>query len=193
MKMLGFKLVMLLLVGVVAMPMLIPGPDGEPIMTPGDWIPSDTIGALLNFGDHVVDAVEAGVEQSDPAVIGAGAQIYSWRDERGVIHYSDTPVEGAEPIVVPHDGLAIPAQRFVQSGLAPAAPPASGSRARSTLLLERDPLDRSRPADNGKPAPGLAELEALRQGDLSNAATVLENLPELLEQARAVREASSSH
>ena len=41
------------------------------------------------------------------AALAAGtvlAQAYKWVDEDGVVHYSDTPVEGAEQIVLPSDG-----------------------------------------------------------------------------------------
>ncbi len=188
MKMLGFKLIMLLLVMGVAMPMLVPGPDGKPIMSLDDWIPHDLLRSLGQLGDDVVDVVESGKDAANTQITGAGAEIYSWRDERGVIHYSDTPIEGAEPIVVPHDGLAIPADRFVQSGLAPAADEQPSQRPKSTLLRERDPLDPGAGSESAPAKPGLEQLQALGEGDFSNAAAVLENLPELLEQARAARE-----
>lgn len=41
------------------------------------------------------------------AALAAGtvlAQAYKWVDENGVVHYSDTPVEGAEQIQLPTDG-----------------------------------------------------------------------------------------
>ena len=188
MKMLGFKLITLLVVMGLVMPMLLPGPDGKPIMTLDDWIPRDFLAAIGKLGDDVAEAVDNSVSAVETEVVGAGAQIYSWRDERGVLHYSDTPVEGASPLVVPHDGLAIPADRFVQSGLAPAANDAPAPRPKSRLLKERDPLGRDAEPDKPKSKAGLDDLQALGDGDFSNAAAVLENLPELLEQARAARE-----
>ena len=49
-------------------------------------------------------------------------EAYRWVDEEGVVHYSDTPVEGAERILLPTPNVAVtrPTQR--------AAAPASGDQ-----------------------------------------------------------------
>ena len=93
MKKLWIKL-SIFLVAVVALPMFIPGPDGRPIMSLDDWIPSDLIsgaGETLGHLSGVVGSkgvLEFGESTNED-------NIYTWRDEHGGIHYGDKPVEGA--------------------------------------------------------------------------------------------------
>ncbi len=188
MKILGFKLLLFFLIFAVIAPMLMRGPDGEPIMTLDDWIPHDLIALVVGASSSVSDTVvstgaELGVEGL-VGTVGAGVEIYTWTDESGVLHYSDTPIQGAAPMLVPQDGLEIPAERFVRSGLAPVKPASrSGNKGRS-ILLDEAPFPE---ASNGSSSASLGDVEAMARGDFSNAAEVMQNLPELLEQLKVAR------
>lgn len=195
MKLLGFKLILLLLVLGVGVPMFMTGPGGKPIMTVDDWIPHDTIAWFKRSFSGLSDLFEEGQESVtgfQPSSTGAGTEIYTWRDSNGVLHYSDTPVDGAGTLLVPHDGLEIPSDRFVQSGLGPAdnntEQPQSG---RATLLKERAfPSNRqSKSGANDKTAgASLADIEAMANGDFSNAGGVMGDLPALMEQLKQAKQ-----
>ena len=205
MKVLSIKLIFILIgLGVIA-PLFIRGPDGEPIMSLDDWVPhtlirwSDTLVGGLDGWVRGIFSGPALVDDSSQAVIGAGAEIYTWRDKQGVLHFSDTPVEGAEVTLVPHDGLAIPADKFIQDGLSPAEPLSSKAGRRAFLLEEqsfRSQISTSKNKDKKKPAAAtggasLADIEAVANGDMSNLGAVLKDLPQLVEQAKEARQHSS--
>ena len=196
MKALGFKLILLLVLGGFVAPMMIPGPDGKPIMTLDDWIPSGLIAKIegvLNSLGNLKDAPGDIVDSATDAVIGEGAQIYVWRDAEGVLHYSDQAVEGADAMLVPHDGLAIPADRFVRSGLAPEKPKPQSRRGGQAVLLEEHAFPGSGGSgnrrSNSKSAGdvSLEDINAMANGDFSNSAEVMQNLPALLEQLKSAR------
>ena len=205
MKILSIKLIFILIgLGVIA-PLFIRGPDGEPIMSLDDWVPH----TLIRWSDSIVGGLDgwvsgifsgpALVDDSSQAVIGAGAEIYTWRDKQGVLHFSDTPVEGAEVTLVPHDGLAIPADKFIQDGLSPTETVSSTTRRRAFLLEEqsfRSQISTSKNKDKKKPAAAtggasLADIEAVANGDMSNLGAVLKDLPQLVERAKEARQHSS--
>lgn len=200
MKMLGIKLIlMLVFLGFVA-PMFIRGPDGQPIMTLDDWIPSDAIdwserqlNHLRNWFDEL-GAAEGFAGHDDQAegnvggVVGAGSEIYRWRDANGVLHLSDTPVDGAGKLVVPENGLEIPSGRFVQSGLAPPKPKSRSSRSSGAILLEEREFP-PKSANSGDGAASLQDVGDIANGDFSNAGNVAANLPELIEQLKMARHA----
>ena len=184
MKTMGFKLMLLLLVGALTLPMIIPGPNGEPIMSIDDWIPHDFIASLTKAGDKVSGLADDAATAIDGQTLGAGAQIYTWRDERGVLHYSDSPVAGADTLSVPDDGLSMPAKRFIQNGLAPTEQKSASKKARSLLLNDRS--SRGYAAEGGKIE--KTELESLATGDLSQMSEAMKDLPALLEQVKAARQ-----
>lgn len=208
MKMLGFKILFLLLISCVALPLFMKGPDGQPIMTLDDWIPHNAIAWVKQVIGGASDMIDNASEMAGDSPLGngpagttgAGAEIYTWRDENGVLHYSDTPhaAVGAEeivPIVVPDDGLAIPANRFVQSGLAPPELQSTRNKSGGAVLLEERtfPSARSSGSKSGKNSDGsttgasLEDLDAITQGDFSNAGAVIKDLPQLLEQLKTAR------
>ncbi|HAW13835.1 MAG TPA: hypothetical protein DCW37_01315, partial [Cellvibrionales bacterium] len=203
MKILSIKLLLLLIgLGVIA-PMFIRGPGGEPIMTLDDWLPhslirwsENTIDGLGSWGDALSSETPL-MHHSPPAVIGAGAEIYTWRDNQGVLHFSDTPVEGAEVTLVPHDGLAIPAEKFIQDGLSPAEPVSSSTGPRAFLLEEQAFSNRNSTFKTKKKAVAsaggatLADIEAMANGDMSKLGAVLKDLPQLVEQAKQARQSTS--
>lgn len=200
MKALGFKLILLLVLGGFVAPMLLPGPDGKPIMTLEDWIPRDLIAWVTGALDKVSELPSDAVNTVGDTIIGEGAEIYHWRDENGVLHYSDEPVTGADSMVIPQDGLAIPSKRFVRSGLAPAeeelqASSNSARRSGKAILLEEQPFpgsdQRNRRSAKSTQQPSLKDVEAMANGDFSNSAELMQNLPALLEQLKEAR--STNH
>ena len=98
MKILSIKLLLLLIgLGVIA-PMFIRGLDGEPIMTLDDWLPhslirwsENTIDGLGSWGDALSSETPL-IHHSPPAVIGAGAEIYT--SVRKTIHKSGVRSSG---------------------------------------------------------------------------------------------------
>lgn len=176
-----FKIVLLLAVVLIA-PLYIPGPDGQPIMSIDDWIPRDLIASMGSAANKLTDTAE----DLGDGMTGSKPQIYRWRDEYGALHFSDTPVDGAESVEVSDNALEIPADRFVQDGLAPPREATKTSGGKAYLLKEREfprsGESKSRSSDH------LSDLEGLVDGDLSNAGDLLQNLPALLEQAKQARQ-----
>lgn len=187
---LGIKLTLIVLFALVA-PMIIPGPDGKPIMTIDDWIPHDLIASIGKGTDTVSDVIEGGSEAIEAGITGAGSQIYTWRDDNGVLHYSDQPFDGSMVIEVPDDGLAIPARHFVDRPTGVPVMDAEPGGGKSFLLK-----DRSSSGDSAggieKSKPRIEELDgklkAIAEGDISSLGELTASLPELLEQAKTARE-----
>lgn len=190
MKLFTFKLVVVLLIALLA-PMIIPGPDGKPIMSIDDWIPRDLLSSIGRSLDSARTMLSGAMENaSDVQEAVSGDSIYRWRDAQGVLHYSDTPVADAEAVELIDNTLEIPAKNFVEHGMVQGENNNENTKARSVLLKETpfaasDSISirsksRTPPAD-------LSDIEALVNGDFSNSADVLQNLPELLEQAKQAR------
>jgi hypothetical protein len=158
MKAIVFKAVLLLAI-VLALPMLIPGPDGKPIMSPKDWLPTDLMASVRRTGSALGDIAEGGGSNT----------VYSWVDEHGVQHYSDAPtnaaVENAKQLPLPDSANLIP-------------PP------ETTAFSDAVKARRTGSANS----PQLRDLEALSSGDYSKAPELIKNLPELLEQAQKARQ-----
>ena len=101
--------------------------------------------------------------------------------------------------LVPHDGLAIPADKFIQDGLSPTETVSSTTRRRAFLLEEqsfRSQMSASKNKNKKKPAAAtggasLADIEAVANGDMSNLGAVLKDLPQLVGQAKEARQHSS--
>ncbi|MBT8139272.1 MAG: DUF4124 domain-containing protein [Gammaproteobacteria bacterium] len=171
-------------------PMLIKGPDGKPIMSISDWIPNDLLESAGDAGQRATAlASELAGKGTDAVRANAEAQVYSWRDANGTLHFSDRPVDGAKAIDVTGNTLEIPADRFVQDGTRPVSKDNGRTGGRATLLRERDNVSGSLASASGaQPAVDNAGLEALIGGDFSKAGDVLKSLPALLEQAKKARE-----
>ena len=211
MKILSIKLLLLLIGLAVIAPLFIRGPSGEPIMTLDDWVPH----SLMGWSENVIDGFAGWVDglssesslinPSASTVIGAGAEIYTWRDSQGVLHFSDSPVEGAEVTLVPHDGLAIPADKLIQDGLSPAKPASNTTGPRAFLLEEqafsnRNSAFKNKDKKKSEVSSGgatsaesatLADIEAVANGDMSKLSVVLKDLPQLVEQAKQARQNTS--
>jgi len=191
MKLFGIKLIVVLLIALLA-PMIIPGPDGKPIMSIDDWIPRDLISSIGNQLDSAGGKLSGAVEGAGVAKDAVkGSSIYRWRDAQGVLHYSDTPVADAEAVELLDNTLEIPAKNFVEHGMVQEKNNNDKGKARSVLLKDT----RFTASDGGSKssksrahAADLSDIEALVEGDFSNASNLLKNLPELLEQAKQARQ-----
>jgi hypothetical protein len=79
----------ILIIGFIA-PMIIPGPDGEPLMSWRDWVPDkSSLVKLSSFLEGTVDLIDP--EGSLPSSVGLveKKQIYQWQDEQGHWHFTD--------------------------------------------------------------------------------------------------------
>jgi hypothetical protein len=100
MKFKMFLLSALLLFIVVGMPMLLPGPDGKPLMKPSDWIPTgkslSTIPSQFSrFFGNIKDVVEQGRDGLEgfagDSISSESGKLFKWKDQQGQWHFTDTP------------------------------------------------------------------------------------------------------
>lgn len=92
MKGLIIKLAIMLLVFVVIIPMLIPGPGGKPVMSVKDWIPdfraieAKITAFIQDTGDAIQKktGMDVGVEKP---------KMYKWKDQYGNWQFSDNPAD----------------------------------------------------------------------------------------------------
>ncbi|QFT54090.1 hypothetical protein [Microbulbifer sp. THAF38] len=154
----AYMLAVLLLVG-VGLPMIIPGPDGKPIMSPQDWLPDQqTLDSVRQQGQRafqaVSDSTQKSAEQLETLVESSGLlpeeqnkptrEVFSWQDSEGNWHFSDSIPEGMDADVRIHQVKPIntlPASQTV-SDMQPQEPQAqplqenSGSENRITQILK---------------------------------------------------------
>lgn len=126
MKYIKWIRVVLLLLAVLALPMLLPGPGGEPVMKPSDWLPGERSlseswhsikGLLYKSGDISERELGLRVGLERPGY-------YRWQDEQGRWHFSSEPP--AEQ-VVERQALPEPANIMESTN--------TGSSSGSTLAL----------------------------------------------------------
>ena len=102
-----FKLLRLflpILIIVFVLPMVLPGSNGKPVMSPKDWLPDQsTLSKLSHFFSTVVNEAatlvgrDGAVEQSnsvfsrDQQLNGNSSKFYKWQDKNGQWHFSDDP------------------------------------------------------------------------------------------------------
>lgn len=104
------RLILVLVLLALVLPMVVPGPNGAPVMRPSDWL--DPSGWRLPGMDSLkmprveLPPIELSPEQAE-ALVPAGeplpgldppdaGQYYRWQDEQGVWHFSDeAPAHGA--------------------------------------------------------------------------------------------------
>ena len=111
MKKLMTKLFLALLVLGLGLPMYMKGPDGKPMMTLDDWLPSGVS----------MDSVKGAVDDAGSLIPDGGGDVerklYKWQDKKGVWHYSDRPqlgVNNAQAIDVPKANVVEPIRRPAQ-------------------------------------------------------------------------------
>lgn len=154
--------IVLLLVMMVVMPMLMKGPDGKPIMDIYDWIPRQAIDTILDSTNSVGHQIENVNTQNS---IGAGDEIYTWRDADGVLHYSDKPVNGSQAMTLPENATMMEAVKV------------------RSWPKKTD----SKPKRGTVNAIGADQIEAVMNGDMSQAGELIKNLPEMIENAKQAR------
>ncbi|MEM1145456.1 MAG: DUF4124 domain-containing protein [Pseudomonadota bacterium] len=112
----GKLLIAILLVACVA-PMIIKGPDGEPIMTLDDWKP-DVPATVDELKQQVMATGKEVMPEKAASVYGT---VYRWQDENGAWHFSDQapPDSNAELIEISDanlvDALEVPQKQAPSS------------------------------------------------------------------------------
>ena len=109
-----FKLLRLflpLLLIVFVLPMLVPGPNGKPVMSPNDWLPnkttlnkvsyffSDSKNKILRMVDQITvnknlddeAGSDAAGQPNQQQWFGSSNKLYKWQDAAGQWHFSDDP------------------------------------------------------------------------------------------------------
>lgn len=95
------------MVMLVGMPMILKGPDGKPIMTFSDWLPSadifkqpfEQVEAVVN---KAADTLPLEIdEENPPPVLSAGSgKMYKWQDDKGRWHFSsEKPVDNSKAAI----------------------------------------------------------------------------------------------
>ncbi|BBM02586.1 hypothetical protein [Microbulbifer sp. GL-2] len=173
----AYMLAVLLVVG-VGLPMLLPGPDGKPIMSPGDWLPDQqTLDSVRHQGQRALQAVSSTTQKSaqqlETLVESSGlvskeqineptTEVFTWQDNEGNWHFSDSVPEGLDNSVRIHrikPVNTVPATQ-ASSNVAPQQPTA-------TLLQDNTGAD-SRISQLLKDVQALQEKNLERQQALDN-------------------------
>ncbi|MFK8019061.1 MAG: DUF4124 domain-containing protein [Pseudomonadales bacterium] len=85
---LGYKLMLFALVALFALPMFMVKPDGKPMMTLSDWIPDTE--AINEVGTKLRN-MASDAPSLDNVSVTTKSKMYSWKDDRGVMHFSEDP------------------------------------------------------------------------------------------------------
>ncbi|MEM6483577.1 MAG: DUF4124 domain-containing protein [Pseudomonadota bacterium] len=107
------KLLLAILVIACIAPMIMKGPDGEPIMTLDDWKP-EVPATVDGLKQQVMATGKEVMPEKSPSV-------YRWQDENGSWHFSDQapPDSNAEPIEISDanlvDALEVPKKQAPSS------------------------------------------------------------------------------
>lgn len=83
------KLILLALVAMLALPMFMVKPNGERMMSWKDWLPDSKV--LGNAADKLRTVAASNPDLSDTPSLKGSSKMYSWKDERGVMHFSEQP------------------------------------------------------------------------------------------------------
>jgi hypothetical protein len=86
-----FKLLMPLLMLVFVVPMILPGPNGKPAMSPADWLPSASSiersrATLLSWWRRATTGLK---ENTGIDVTPEPEQLYKWQDANGTWHFTN--------------------------------------------------------------------------------------------------------
>ena len=97
------------------LPLVLPGPDGKPIMSLSDWVPdSSALGPVAVVVDRLRSKLPR-IMSEGPEVIAEPEVLYKWRDERGVWHFTNDPAlapQGVTAQAMPAIGNAMPAPQI---------------------------------------------------------------------------------
>jgi len=84
------KLLLILVIGAVAAPLFIKGPDGQPLMQVSDLIPAEVLPETLVKTLGISPSSTSSQSSSSPSSsTQPGSAIYRWQDDNGQWHYSD--------------------------------------------------------------------------------------------------------
>ncbi|WP_086479801.1 DUF4124 domain-containing protein [Oceanospirillum sanctuarii] len=84
------KLLLILVIGAVAAPLFIKGPDGQPLMQVSDLIPAEVLPETLVKTLGISPSSTTSQTSSPPSSsTQSGSAIYRWQDDNGQWHYSD--------------------------------------------------------------------------------------------------------
>ncbi len=83
------KLILLALVAMLALPMFLVKPNGERMMSWKDWLPDSK--ALDTAADKLRAVANSNPDFSGTPSLKGSSKMYSWKDERGVMHFSEEP------------------------------------------------------------------------------------------------------
>ncbi len=89
------KIILLLLALALVAPMIIPGPDGKPIMTMADWKPDTSkLEQVANKAKNSASSATQTIADSTTLLLGgdtdSGNVMHKWQDTEGVWHFSDS-------------------------------------------------------------------------------------------------------
>lgn len=150
--------------------LLMPGPNGEPMMSFED-LPGY---GLVTAATSAVDLAEQTLEAKTPE-----QTIYTWVDEHGAVHYSHEPAPGATAHEISESNPPIPSKKFMGEVEFKKRSQSSSGGAFRTGGVSKSGSKQSLNAD---------DFQALAEGDLSNASKVLKELPTYLQEAHQKRE-----
>ncbi len=156
----------LMLGGLFAVLMYLPGPDGEPLMSIEDLPGFGVIQTASELAEEASEVLEAS---------SGGNEIYQWVDENGTIHFSDEPISGAKVRELQAGNDPIPADNFTGVAFKKEKP-----SNKSKAFLIGDSSTRAK-AGSGGAAIKPEDFKGLMDGDYSNAREIVKGLPEYLE------------
>jgi len=91
-----YKLMFVGLAGVLAVPMVIKGSDGQPLMSWRDWLPSN-MGAPLQQAKQLASSFSSDQEDGKSASV---QSYYKWRNQDGVWQMTQVPPQPGEALEV---------------------------------------------------------------------------------------------
>jgi hypothetical protein len=92
------KIILLLLALALVAPMIISGPDGNPIMTVDDWKPdTNMLAKVKQIAGLTIQAIEelTNISLSDDS-LDTGNVMHKWQDAEGLWHFSDSIPEDSQ-------------------------------------------------------------------------------------------------
>lgn len=122
---LGLKLMLFSLVAMIALPMFMIKPDGKPMMTLDDWLPdTKAISKTVSKARNTFHNATSGEPPLEDVALRSTGKMYSWKDERGVMHFSEEPPPVSAQQVKVRD---LPKEVNVMQAVKPRTKPSSGS------------------------------------------------------------------
>jgi len=159
----------LMLGGLFAVLVFLPGPNGKPMMSVTDLPGYGLFASLIRAKETAVEMTEKVRGEND---------IYQWVDEQGVIHFSDQPVANATVRELSEGNDPIPSKNFTGQNYQKKT---SGQQAQGYFIGDsrfKQAKDSASTTSSVKPA----DFEDLIDGDYSNAREIVKELPQYLQE-----------